>query len=177
MTYEESKSAYQSYVDEHINNVVLIWEEIKNSVLESLNLDQETITKVEANIEKHDESKKSEKEFDAYRAKFFTSEMDTKDIESNFHEAWAHHVANNPHHWDYWVTIHNSLPYPCKMKEEYIIEMLCDWTAMSYKFKGSLVDWYEDNKVKIILALRTREEVENLIPIFESTLSRLTKNS
>lgn len=51
------------------------------------------------------------------------------------------------------------------MPYEYIIEMLCDWIAMSYKFGDSTIKWYEteaDDEKKCFTD-KTKKIVEYLL--------------
>lgn len=44
------------------------------------------------------------------------------------------HNHSNPHHPEYWGSIHN-------MDDVHLAEMVCDWKARSSKFGTSLKDW------------------------------------
>lgn len=54
-----------------------------------------------------------------------------------FGEALAHHIKTNPHHPEFWGSIHD-------MERLYIPEMVIDWQARSYEFGTSLTDWIEN---------------------------------
>ena len=49
--------------------------------------------------------------------------------------AVKHHASTNPHHPEYWVSIHI-------MPEEYIAEMVCDCTARSSEFGSDVRQWF-----------------------------------
>ena len=129
---------------------------------------------VEKLIDTHDLSKYSKEEFEAYRKKFFPIDGETSD-KKEFSMAWNHHQKSNPHHWQYWVLpkkIENvCIPIPTV----YIIEMLCDWTAMSFQKGGSVVEWFESELPKMIIHEKTKETIRSLIPEFEETLIEMRK--
>lgn len=51
------------------------------------------------------------------------------------------HVSVNPHHPEYWGSIHD-------MPEIYIIEMVCDWKARATEFGTNLREWIDDEGTK-----------------------------
>ena len=53
-----------------------------------------------------------------------------------------------------------------EMDFTYTVEMLCDWTAMSYKFGDTPEEFYNKKKDTMLLHSVTREWVEVLLPIF-----------
>ena len=52
-------------------------------------------------------------------------------------EVVKHHATTNPHHPEYWGSIH-------KMPEVYVAEMVCDWAARSSEFGTDLRGWIND---------------------------------
>lgn len=104
---------------------------------------------IENNIEKHDESKYTDAEFYGYRAHFYPTATEKEQmledeeyaelVQEEYAEAWIHHQQNNPHHPQYYlwynedgtlVNERSNLPL-YNMNMPNIIEMLCDWAAMS----------------------------------------------
>lgn len=63
------------------------------------------------------------------------------------------HVKSNPHHPEYWdsnltYATYHSEDHPTdgsKMSDMAIMEMCCDWCAMSKELGGSPFDWFEEN--------------------------------
>lgn len=53
-------------------------------------------------------------------------------------EVIRHHQAINPHHPEYWGSIH-------KMPEVYVAEMVCDWLARSQEFGTNIREWIDTN--------------------------------
>jgi hypothetical protein len=72
----------------------------------------------------------------------------------------------NPHHWQHWMLQNDEdglrlldMPYM------FIIEMICDWWAFSWKAENlyEIFNWYEKNKKGILLSDNTRENVEYIL--------------
>ena len=87
----------------------------------------------------HDLSKFSWIEFRAYADNFFGDKKRT-----DFDYAWLHHQHKNKHHWNYWVVDQKkktALPMP----DKYLVEMFCDWKAMSRQFDNDIDGWFEKN--------------------------------
>jgi len=51
-------------------------------------------------------------------------------------EVVKHHQSINPHHPEYWGSIHS-------MPRVYVAEMVCDWYARSCEFGTGVRDWVE----------------------------------
>jgi hypothetical protein len=113
----------------------------------------------------HDNSKFLPDEWFPYVGSFCIDKDKYKD---RFDKAWLLHQKRNPHHWQYWVlTNDEDGQYPLPMRDEYIIEMTCDWIgAGRAQGKGSpkeVIEWYVKNKDKMVLHPNTRMKVECLI--------------
>lgn len=169
MNSEESKNKYLDYVTQHIITVNKVWKKMEQPGVMPASITKIQIEQIHENIIIHDESKMGFWEFEAYRARFFTSESDEEIsiVEKDFHKAWVHHIANNPHHWEHWVTFKNGSPYPCEIPFIYLIEMLCDWTAMSVKFNNRPTNWFIQNKDKMILHTQTASLIKGWLPLFD----------
>lgn len=115
----------------------------------------------------HDASKTDPEEYDAYDAYFYGNNRSYAVVQ-NFNKAWLRHIHNNPHHWQHWILINDEpkegmvvidMPYI------YVVEMICDWWAFSWK-KGDLNEifsWYEDRKDYMKLSTNTRKSVEYIL--------------
>ena len=104
-------------------------------------------------------------EFDAYRKNYYPVNEEEKELnKEDFEKAWKHHYENNPHHPEYWIKD----GVPTDMEIEYIVEMACDWIAMSIKLNNRAIDWYTDNKDNIKLHDETRKFVEKALDIIYS---------
>lgn len=147
------ESEYYKYCTNHIHNVQVAWENInKNSeCVESIRAfkissgeayqDQDFKYMLDSQIAVHDNSKFSDAEWDAYRKNFYPINEEEKiSAAADFDHAWIHHYENNMHHWDYWY--HKDMMN--KMPINYVIEMCCDWIAMSMVMGGTAIEWYQD---------------------------------
>ena len=121
-------------------------------------------------ISNHDASKFSDDEFDGYRVKYFPTlkeenldDEKQKEIDARVDECWEHHYKNNPHHPKYWVDSETGAP--TDMKLDAIIEMICDWCAMSEKFHNDVREWYEKDAVEEKKAMtdNTKQMVEFIL--------------
>lgn len=62
--------------------------------------------------------------------------------------ATQYHIRRNEHHPEHWSEF-NTVPVNAKkMPLDALIEMCCDWCAMSCELKNSPLEWFEINKNK-----------------------------
>lgn len=54
----------------------------------------------------HDKSKDEEDEYNAYDAYFYGNNRSYKVVQ-DYQKAWLTHIHRNPHHWQYWILIHD----------------------------------------------------------------------
>ena len=164
------KEEYMRYIKEHVNNVIRAFDEFSNNEWLGKGMDSE-IRQAVANlienrkIPNHDASKYSDEEFEPYRRHFHSVDaLEKEESEEDFEEAWKHHYTTNSHHFEHWI---DSEGNPTEMDLESIIEMVCDWEGMSYKFGGSAKSWFDENKdKKVILHPNTKEKVEKILLLF-----------
>lgn len=166
---EEATKYYLEYVCEHIATVEKVWETFL--YMNDGYSDDITVSMISNLIAQHDNSKFGLEEFGAYRRHFYPTERETQNNRSKelFMYAWNHHIHNNPHHWNHWVVG----DYILEMPAQYMYEMLCDWTAMSIKFKNPPSKWFEENRSKIKLHKYTIESVERLLEKFDEVYNML----
>ena len=102
--------AYDTYIKHHRNNVMKGYEFFHDQI------DPEKFDKILPNINHadfytqillHDQSKESPEEYTAYDDYFYRGGHATKEEKEAFDYAWNHHIANNPHHWQYWILIND----------------------------------------------------------------------
>ena len=161
---------YREYIKEHINNVNTVWGTYLK--LNDVELDIRTVTSYL--VKNHDQSKYSNDEFHAYRNNFFPDNNDKKN-KKQFKEAWNHHQKHNKHHWQYWIMWKLEGSIVLEMDEQYILEMLCDWTAMSYKFnQKNVTAWYEKEMNNMFLGKQTRKYIEDNLCLFDDVLYYLS---
>jgi len=162
---------YRDYIKEHIDNVIKIWKAFAKQTTEMF-YDNYVYCNVDKIIEQHDQSKYGDKEFDSYRRYFFPVK-DSEKSKELFKLAWNNHQKTNPHHWQYWIMWSPEGSVALKMEWEYVIEMLCDWTAMSLKFNNKVSEWYRENKCKMLLHNDTIDFIEAKLPEFDRVLESL----
>ena len=153
---------YNDYLYNHKENVIKTYEfmELNNIIpleLQSL---------VKQHCSEHDESKWKDEEYTAY-ADYWNRKEHTKDVLLNYNLAWNHHIHNNPHHWQYWVSIKNDGEYKIlDMPDEYIYEMLADWGSFKYTDTNKTAyKWYSKNKDKMLLSNYTKQKLDDIFSI------------
>ncbi len=149
---------YTEYIKEHVSNVDDVW----RVFYQIEKLDDETFLEINKNILYHDDSKFSSEEFEGYRQYFYTADREIKDKEA-FLRAWNHHQKSNEHHWEYWVIYKKEGSVALEIPFIYLIEMLCDWTAMSVKFKNKPSEWFSKNEYAILLHDNTYNMVKDYL--------------
>ena len=170
MNYKEQ---YIEYLDAHIANVKRAYKWLLEHHVDSkFDFGDEDL--IEKNIKGHDKSKWSDEEFESY-AQFFYGKKSAENT-LTFNEAWNHHQKCNLHHWQYWVLIQDDpgeKMLPLEMPAEYIVEMVCDWWAFSFKTGNlqEIFEWYKKNKDAQIMHKTTRKNVEKLLAVIEETLA------
>ena len=130
----------------------------------------------------HDKSKDDPDEYDAYDAYFYGNNR-SYEVVQNYQRAWLRHIHRNPHHWQYWILIHDDmengeLETILEMPYDYIVEMICDWWSFSW-FKGNLLEifsWYEERKSYIKLHPNTRRLVEDILGRIKNKLGEVIVN-
>ena len=160
----KKQKEYINYVQEHVNNVRKAWFEVKLKCRTYLAYmcPMSDLKTIEYCINTHDQSKFSKEEFEPYRKNFYPiNDQEKEENKEAFDLAWQHHYTVNPHHWNHWAEIgrENEMPFT------FVVEMVCDWQAMSYKFSGTAKEWYEKNKHTIILGKNQKIWVDKLLKI------------
>ena len=167
---------YLDYIKEHKENVIKAFERYGPLMVDLLYDDNEDklllLKKLHEKIENtHDNSKYEIEEFEPYRRKYFPHNGEEPISDYEFNKAWLHHIHNNPHHPEYWIyqdyeelnSNGKSQIFYYQMDNDAIIEMLCDWIAMSYKFNNKVYDWYRESNTGKILNKDTRFIVEEIL--------------
>ena len=166
---------YLDYIKEHVHNVVSMYEKYffpllyKDFALTTCSASElkASIEQIKEYIQFHDSSKYSEEEFVPYRRKFYPTSAEQaldaeqkRQIEDESEEAWVHHYRNNPHHPQYWKDENGTRD----MHMTAIVEMLCDWMAMSYKFHQDTLEWWNKaEKEKSFMTEKTKEIVDEIL--------------
>lgn len=184
---------YDEYLKEHIKCVKQAYNYMKSKMPQFFEFEGRENLKGWS-IDKHDESKYSLEEYDAYDTWFYKNQ--SSGSKGAFNKAWLHHIHNNPHHWQHWVLIEDDPETvdgikvdfgdnnrvtqitPIKMPDNYIMEMIADWWSFSWK-SGNLFeifDWYERHKATMKLHMETRNRVETVLNELKNTLGKDLKD-
>ena len=163
------REEYEAYLKQHIDGVKKAYEKFKDVLLTESDLTVEDLTNLENQISLHDASKYEDEEFYPYLYHFYPSQAGADD-EMEYDKAWNHHQKSNPHHWQYWILQKDSGEQKIlDMPENYIIEMLCDWSSFQYKNPESTANkWYNDNKDKMLLSENTKMIIEKYLSLIST---------
>ena len=191
--FEDLDSEYDAYLTEHIGNVQNAFNWLQENLPEVLNednyIDEESYYgELEDIIERHDESKYNKIpdtehyydlacEWDAYNDYFYGEKTDA--VKASFDKAWLAHIHANPHHWQHWLLQNDDPKIGLRvldMPYVFCIEMICDWWSFSWKTGNlyEIFDWYDKNKVGIILSDKTRTTLEAILDKIKEKLSETT---
>lgn len=159
---ENKDQEYRNYILEHINNVKRAFQVYGDLLCTELDL---SLSEMQIQINEHDDSKWSAEEFDLYRAKYYPYAGEEAITDYEFNKAWLHHIHNNPHHPQYWVYYNNDKNSVSvyNIPDNYIVEMLCDWIGMGYKFNEPAYDYYDKEGKNKLFTDNTRYKVEYLL--------------
>lgn len=104
-----------------------------------------------------------------------------KKTENEFEEALEKHYIRNKHHWKHWEKDNNNIfsfislfnvvnqsgkKEIQKMPHKYIMQMICDWEAMSLKFGNAAKEYYLKNYDNIKLHRESRAILEEELGLF-----------
>lgn len=162
---DKKKKEYLDYINIHIANVKKVWDRVRIFLVEA-QMTPEIIDEVDRNIPFHDVSKFLSSEFEGYRQFFYPTSEEIRSVDV-FNRAWNHHCKHNQHHWEYWIIPEKERNLILDMPQEMILEMLCDWTAMSLFFKDLPSEFYARKKQGMILSSSTRALTEAWLPVFD----------
>ena len=167
---------YDLYLREHRGNVAKGFEWIKENLPEVIEKAKKYDIDVQICLD-HDKSKDQQDEYDAYD-KYFYGGNKSYQVVQDFNYAWLLHIHRNPHHYQYWI-LRNDNPDEGEiildMPYEYIVEMICDWWAFSWK-KDSLREifgWYDQHKDYMKLSDATRKTVEDILGKIRAKLDEM----
>ncbi len=153
---------YDEYLDQHRANVSKGFDWLCTNLSEII--PPSTVTWRKQIQFSHDDSKDDLEEYKAYDAYFYGGNR-SKEVVDAFNKAWLRHIHLNPHHWQHWVLMHDDEPEEAlEMPPQYVVEMICDWWAFSWK-SGNLNEifsWYEKHK-DMKLHEKTRKLVEDIL--------------
>lgn len=170
---------YDRYIAVHRMNVMSGYYWLKDNLPEVIDICPDDID-LDDQMRRHDASKLNRDEYIPYDAYFYGGEK-TPEVIKEFNHAWLLHIHRNPHHWQYWILMHDApiadtiLPMP----NNYVIEMLCDWWSFSWSRDNlcEIFDWYEKRKEHIRLNPDTRKTVEDILKKIREKLEEIDKES
>lgn len=170
---------YDLYLEQHKLNVRKGFYWIKENIPEAVN-DYAWNDELEQQIcYNHDASKSEPDEYFAYDRYFYGNNRSSYVVD-DFNHAWLRHIHRNPHHWQHWVLINDNpdegeiildMPY------NYILEMVCDWWAFSWR-SGNLTEifnWYDQHKDYMKLSKNTRGTVDILLKRIKNKLDEVKR--
>lgn len=180
---------YDNYLVEHKNNVYkgYLWiltnigEEDLDDILPEIRYPEMMVQ-----MKCHDASKSYPDEYDAYDRYFYGDGKGNPETRKEFNKAFLIHIHRNPHHWQYWVLVHDDGAEgdtrkmdPVDMPDNYILEMICDWWSFSWKkydetedieMLQEIFDWYNEHQDGIVMSSETKRKVEKVLDILKDKL-------
>lgn len=157
---------YEDYIEEHISNVKKAFEELVNKDIPET---REYLNELQQKVNKHDVSKYSDEEFDAYRKNFYpVDDKEKEDNKEEFEKAWKHHYEHNNHHWQHWLdeetgNLISLQEFNLKEVKLAYLEMILDWQAMGYKFGDTAYEYYNNHKDEIKLYPELKSWIINIM--------------
>ena len=169
---------YDEYIVAHKANVIKGYDWLKGNLPEVFKGTQEFVD-LDLQIYDHDDSKSRSDEYHAYDAYFYGNNRSYQVVQ-DFNKAWLLHIHRNPHHWQYWILVHDD-PIEdtiIEMPLNYVIEMICDWWTFSWAKENlyEIFGWYEERKEYIRLNPRTRKTVEDILGQIKAKLDELNQD-
>lgn len=128
----------------------------------------------------HDASKAEWDEYEAYDRYFYGGNRSYHCVQE-FNYAWLRHVHRNPHHWQYWILRQDDPDEGeiiLEMPYVYILEMICDWWAFSWKSDNlrEIFKWWGEHKDYMKLGDKTRETVVDILEKIKAKLDEDIQN-
>jgi len=156
---KEYEKRYHEYLINHVNGVVNAWVDIRPLLIDENIITANEALKIDQQILKHDASKFTEEEFNAYARRFCGANTDLD--RATFKIAWDHHKTYNLHH-------HQSLKdYFGEDWHYYIVEMVCDWISMGKTMNNTAWEYYEKEKQKVILPEMYQVFLERILTLLQ----------
>lgn len=171
---------YDLYLEDHKSNVAKGFYWIRENLPEIL-IDSHIIPYESQICFEHDASKSELDEYFAYDAYFYGGNRSYQVVQ-DFNKAWLLHIHRNPHHWQYWVLLHDEPGEGMEvldMEYKYIVEMICDWWAFSWREENlyEIFKWYDKHKDYMKLSDKTRKTVENILGRIRNKLDEMKEQN
>jgi hypothetical protein len=155
---------YIQYITDHINEVRKQYNKYKPLFIKlfpEVFATDETTLYMDYIIDIHDNSKYSDSEFALYRDYYFPG-PEGKISEKDFNLGWLHHIHNNPHHSQYWIYYddENGSVTAYDIPDVHIVDLLCDWLAMSAYKKDTVWSYWESKGKDKIYSNSTKNKLQ-----------------
>jgi|GEM_PF-1965124 len=176
MTKQESIKAYSDYIHTHIMNVKKVWCEVEE-VLHDFGIGVDSVRMREI-VRVHDESKFTEDEFEPYRQKFYPSDEDfeiERIVDDKLFIAAMSHYNSNKHHWQYWTSYRDGNSISTKMDKLYVMEMLCDWGAISLVEEDTVKIFYNSQRPHMVVHGETEAIIDRFIQYIDIAVERISR--
>lgn len=177
MIDDEMRDLYDDYLEQHIANVAVGFNWLYKNLPEIFEgYDADYIGSI---VAQHDESKYEDEEYFAYAEYFYGNDKKSKEVLEEFDRAWLHHQHSNPHHWQHWLLREDDGSMKAlEMPYEYVIEMIADWWAFSWKNNNlfEIFSWYENNTEKHLFHPNTKSQVEDILSKLKQKLEETDGN-
>lgn len=157
------------FFERTLNHICLV-QECALEIAESGKFDDHTSEVLLRDVVKHDASKFSDKERQAYTEYWHEmtvgDRVNAQEFKSaqwrKFQRAWNHHKGNNAHHPEWWQ------PHNYMMSTGAVLEMVCDWAAMSRELGDSLHTWAKKMYKKWPTLDRFKETIDTAVDTLEN---------
>lgn len=182
----KKEDKYNQYLDLHRGAVYQVYKDLLKLAEEwskSNNLDEnqnnpltwilDNASTLDSMLKNHDISKYGKEEYDEYRKHFYPVDEQESLNSEGFKLASLHHVTNNPHHWENWCDLQDDGKYVLQedINEHayllYVIERCCDEASMSQLYDNRVLDWYEENKHKMVVPEFSQQFYLDLLKIIQ----------
>ncbi len=112
----------------------------------------------------HDWTKVTPAEFWPYVRHFeLRTPVGKRTDDTEFANAWMHHIRHTLHHWEAWITVERGTIVAHQIPERYVREMASDWLALARQRGNLPTKWYGEHREFLHLHPQTRRRVETLI--------------
>lgn len=155
---KEKEKEYKQYVDTHVENVKTAWNKMQTIKDISSHMEKAEIDMVDMFIIGHDSSKYDMDEWEPYRKFYYpVDEYEKQSAKAEYERAVQHHYLNNVHHPEHWKERRDEMPTWA------VVEMCCDWIAVSMVKGGTAYDFFHNVFDKSKLGENQIEQTEYIL--------------
>lgn len=185
-TRELAEEAMMEYIRNHKKNIELAYDKYRVLLARELQVDQDRLGTL---ILSHDNSKiNNQVEHYGYLMEHYPFKddgigMDKYGLRKSIYEkALLSHYHNNPHHPEYWIVFRDNVMVATPMESIYIAEMILDWIAHESDGRGSVKEYWFNNRSSKLINYDTIKIIDTIIdklddddsdiPFIESPLTK-----